>query len=63
MRVNFKAPEKQKIKQDITLKALSEATPEEIDAWVDENLQNIDDLKAALKKIIRVQVYLLKRQG
>ena len=61
MRVDIKAPEKNKLKRDTTIAALLEATHEQINTWVDNNVNDIDDVKSILKKIIRLNIYLLKR--
>ena len=61
MRVDIKAPEKQKLKKDALLSTLSELKPRQINTWVDNNVNDIDDVKSILKKIIRLNIYLLKR--
>jgi hypothetical protein len=35
------------------IKLLARATPEQIDAWVDENLQSVADIRAMLKLLLR----------
>ena len=61
MRVDIQAPEKQKLKKDALLSTLSELTPRQINTWVDNNVNDIDDLKGILKKLIRLNIYLLKQ--
>lgn len=61
MRVNLKAPESKKIKQDDIIEKLMNSTTEQINHWVDNNVNDLDDVKLVLKKIIRLSVFMLKK--
>jgi len=53
MRVNIKAPDSHKIKQDPIVKKLSKATYQQIDEWVDKNVTGIEDIKHILKWLLK----------
>ena len=54
MQVNIKGTENQKTKQDKIIKNLKRMTGSEINSWVDDNINNLDDVKMIIKKIIRI---------
>lgn len=62
MRIDHKATARQKldkrVKASADIAALRNATPEEVDAWVDAQ----GNTKASLKAIARLLTYLLNRQ-
>lgn len=60
MRVDIQAPESQKLKQDLILQVLINATPKQINTWVDKNISTLDDVKSILKKLIRLNACLFK---
>jgi hypothetical protein len=62
MRNNDLAKLKAAIKQDSQLEALITASNEQIDAWVDANLNTIADARAIFKKILRLAAYLIREK-
>lgn len=57
MQVSRKAtPEKrrrQAVLRDSVITKLVNATPEQIDSWVDHNVVNLEDIKDVLKRILK----------
>lgn len=62
MQVDIKASEQSRLKNDSVLEFLSQ-DPSEINTWIDSNVNNLDDARFVLKKLIRISVYLLKKEG
>lgn len=48
-------------KQDFQNSPFKGLDPDQAEAWVDSNVNTLPDVKAALKKMARVQSYLLRR--
>jgi len=66
MRLDFKAPLDRKIKADVEknemLKHLLTMTPAQIDAWVDNNVTTLSDVKSLLKRILKVISLVLHKE-
>ena len=62
MKVNITASEKQKlanlIKNDPIWKGLMTADYAQIDNWIDNNVNNIDDIRKVMKRMAKILVYL-----
>jgi len=63
MQVDIQVPDKFKnkkaIKEDTVLQTLATSSNEEINIWVDNNINNLDDAKSLFKKIIKVLRYTI----
>jgi predicted house-cleaning noncanonical NTP pyrophosphatase (MazG superfamily) len=64
MKVNLKASEKWKevneIRKDEMIEALSKMTNQQINNWVDENVNNLADVRRVLKRIIKFMKFFVK---
>jgi hypothetical protein len=65
MQVNLKASEKKKLihefKSDPILLGLMTSDYSQIDTWVDNNLNSITDVREILKRVLKMNKYLIKR--
>jgi len=69
MKVNIKLPDEVKNKNklnklkenDIIIKNILNNPVEDIDSWVDDNINNLNDVKEVLKSIIKINCINLKR--
>jgi len=66
MRLDYQAPLDRKIKADIEknemLKHLLTMTPAQIDAWVDNNVTTLSDVKSILKRVLKVILLVLHKE-
>ncbi len=62
MQVDIEASESSKLKNDSDLQFLSQ-DPSQISDWIDDNVNNLNDAKFVFKKLLKISVHLLKKQG
>lgn len=67
MRVDVSASAKtrqeQAVLRDLDVRRIVEATPEEITAWIEENVTNLATAKTVLKTFAKLLVILARRAG
>lgn len=51
------------VKKDALLEQLKSATPQQIDAWCDNNITNVNEAKEAFKTLFKLAAYTLRRLG
>lgn len=65
MRRNVQGTEEQKAtsaaRADPDVAALARLRPDQVDAWVDANVNTIADVRALLKRVLKVVVVLARR--
>ena len=54
---------KKYIKNDPVLQALLTASFDDIDNWVDNNINTMTDVRQALKRILRILYFTIKQEG
>lgn len=66
MRVDIKAPGNIKIKdlakKDSVLHSMIKKTPNEIDAWIDDNTKTLNEMRNILKKLTKIVIFLLDKE-
>lgn len=65
MSINVQATEQAKrkkdIKRDTQLQLLLNKTPQELDEWINANVNSLEDVKFVMKRLLRLVIYVVKK--